>query len=154
LDAPEVVDGVSINHISAGKEDKNNSAADLQGLIPTIMNQKKILRKIISNEYSKEYRVLILEDIPDSDRENQLKKHKNLLFEFYVNNLFQIVSQDIEKAEFAKFMTDFRCILGQTNFSYLLFSTSPVSKYSEFLQGLNGIEAAKSVMKQSAATQG
>lgn len=151
LDAPVAHDDSVLN---TKNDEKMNSVADLQGLIPTIMNQKKVLRKMISNEYSKEYRVLVLEDIPDHERDAQLRKHKNGLIDFYFNNMFQIVSQEIEKAEFSKFMADFKCILEQTNFAYLLFATSPITKYSEFLSGLDTNDMVKSIMKQSAATQG
>lgn len=135
-------------------EMEKTGAADLQGLIPTILNQKKILRKIITNEYSKEYRVLVLEDMPDQERENRLKKFKSSLLDFYSNNMVQIVSQEIEKAEFSKFMTDFKCTLDHTNFTPLLFYVSPITKYSEFLAGLDINETGKSALKQPASTQG
>jgi hypothetical protein len=133
-------------------DEKLSNAADLQGLVPSILNQKKMLRKIIANEYSREYRSVSIEDIPDEEREIKLRHHKNLLFEFYFNNLFQIISQELERTEFVKFMFDFRIMLDQTTFAPLLFSLSPITKYSEFLTGAG--ESSKSILKQRAATQG
>ncbi|KAJ3307179.1 hypothetical protein HDV03_002690 [Kappamyces sp. JEL0829] len=135
-------------------DERRSSAADLQGLIPSILNQKKMLRKVLANEFSKEYRTISLEDISDLERESRLKRQKNLLFEFYFNNMFQIVSQEIERAEFVKFMFDFRIMLNQTTFAPLLFFLSPITKYSEFLAGTGNGETPKSVLKQPAATQG
>lgn len=87
------------------------------------------------SEYSRESRILALEDILEEEKEIKIKRQRSLLLDFYFNNMIQIVSQEIERAEFASFMSEFRTTLDQTSFAPLVFHLSPITKYSEYLLG-------------------
>ncbi|KAJ3269943.1 hypothetical protein HDV01_000789 [Terramyces sp. JEL0728] len=143
---------------SAGKDradnQKEDKGSDLQSLIPTNLNQKKVLRRIMINEYSKEYKNISLTDISDTEKEHRMKKYKNGLIDFYYNNLVQVTSLEVEKTEFARFTSDFKAFLEKLNYSTLIFAISPITKHSEYMNASEISSDGKSALKQPAPTQG
>ncbi|KAJ3322787.1 hypothetical protein HDV06_002648 [Boothiomyces sp. JEL0866] len=143
---------------SAGKErtdnQKDDKGSDLQSLIPTNLNQKKLLRKIMLNEYSKEYKNISLADISDSEKDARMKKFKSGLLDFYYNNLLQLTSLEAERTEFARFCSDFRSFLEKLNYATLIFAISPITKHSEYMNAGEISGDGKSALKQPAPTQG
>jgi hypothetical protein len=127
---------------------------DLNSLVPSIMNQKKLLRKIMLVEFAKENRNLMALDISQSEKDLKMKRLRDRLIEFYYRNMINVVSQEVERSEFAKFMADFRTKLDRASYSNLIFSLSPITKYSEFLSNTDSQNDDKPILKQPALTQG
>ncbi|KAJ3313302.1 hypothetical protein HDV04_002286 [Boothiomyces sp. JEL0838] len=151
------VDAKSVTN-SAGKErsenQKEDKGSDLQNLIPTNVNQKKVLRKIMLTEYAKEYKNITLADTSDSEKDTRMKKYKSGLLDFYYNNLLQLTSLEAEKTEFARFCSDFKSFLEKLNYSTLIFAISPITKHSEYMNAGEISGEGKSALKQPAPTQG
>lgn len=133
----------------------NFDGVDLSPLIPTIMTQRKFLRKQMVSEFSERYREITLSDSTDSVKEKETQNTKDLVVEYYYKNMTEIIGQELERTEFCKFMTNFRIELDQTKFGPLIFSLSPVTCYADTRIDNQGSKAdPNSYLKQLCVTQG
>jgi hypothetical protein len=137
------------------KNDENSlKKNDLNPLVPSIMNQKKVLRKIMMTEFAKEHKQIVSADINETEKDLRIKKLKDSVIDFYFRNMVNVVTQEVDRTEFGKFMADFKSKLERTNYASLIFAISPITKYSDYLSNSDGQTDSKSVLKQTAATQG
>lgn len=107
--------------------------SDLHILLPSILNQKKVLRKVMLAEYTKEYKAMVLNDLSDADKDTVIRTFRCNLVEFYYNNMLQVVAQELERSEFTKFMSDFKNVVEKTSYGSLIFSISPLVSYSDYV---------------------
>ncbi|KAJ3000741.1 hypothetical protein HDV02_003543 [Globomyces sp. JEL0801] len=150
------VDLTSADQGTAIKTEENaNPRIDFGPLLPTAMNQKKLLRKTMLSEYSKEYKALLLTDYSEYDKDIKMKKIRSGLIDFYFNNMLQVTSQEVERAEFSLYMSDFRMILDKTTYAPLIFSMSRIQSYADYISlSERTNDQNKSGLKQPASTQG
>jgi hypothetical protein len=97
-------------------------AGELAPLIPTVISLKKHLRKLMLQEFSKEYKEVALEDITSFQRQCLTRGLKDKVLDFYALNFQHIVMEEVERAEFCHLMMDFRGKLNNTRYGNLIFS--------------------------------
>ncbi len=128
-----------------------NLDVDYHLLVPNIMSKKKILRKLIINDYKKEY--LRVKDYTDAQRDIAIGQAKTRLIEWFCENMEEVAAEECQKAEFSKLCRVMGSVLYFDSYGTLSFVPSRVKKNSDYFRLFEEKEGALNVKKQSSRLQ-
>ncbi|KAL2919593.1 hypothetical protein HK105_200505 [Polyrhizophydium stewartii] len=154
---------------ATGADLPNNNLFDVdyRTLATTNLGKKKQLRRILMAEFSKEYKSLSSQDITENQKEQAIIKFKAKLIEWYCANMAEVVSQECERTEFAKLISEIRKTASnilfpvsldrysRTQHGKLIFLFSNITRHSDYFARLQdgGSEVDRQRYKQSVQTQ-
>ncbi|KAJ3056732.1 hypothetical protein HK097_004593 [Rhizophlyctis rosea] len=105
---------------------------DYRMLLTSMIPRKRTLRKLMLAEYVRDSKSVLRYDMKDEERDIALQRYKITLYDWYFSNMLEVTTEECERAEYAKLMTEFRKCVNNTSHGRLLFRMSRINKHVEY----------------------
>ena len=110
---------------------------EYKSLVATIAGKKKLLRRIILSEYTRESKSYIEDGISQENMERAIKNFKSDLVNWYASNLSEVVLEDCQKTEFAKLINEMRRHITSAPYGKLLFLISAFKSNADYFNRID-----------------